>query len=420
MEHFGERPGIRDASAQLTRFGPSRFAMTARYIAALALIGFLVLGEHISVDRLMRAQEKRAGLIERNARQRLLVQRLAEVSQQLLAARDSDARDHLRGELIGAAEGLRSIEGAVADANGEPLPLEEQIYRYLDAAESLATAPDSLLLANQDHYRRIMIAEAGETSERLESSVARLVAQAEAQVRQIRRVALAMLIATLVSLILIAAFIFEPMVRRILRKRRLLQHAAGTLARISSQDGLTGIANRRAFDRRIEEEWRRAERDGKVLGLLMIDIDHFKEYNDHYGHQKGDECLIKIARMIQEGISRPGDFVARYGGEEFVVLLPNTPAAGAMRVAEELRQRIEAQGIPHEAPSATGVVTISIGAAVVDPRQDDCSPNGLIRAADLALYEAKDMGRNRVEMSWSRESLPRDPGFGRLRPGVRV
>lgn len=160
-------------------------------------------------------------------------------------------------------------------------------------------------------------------------------------------------------------------------------------------DGLTGVANRRRFDAALENEWRRSRRDNTPLALLLIDIDYFKQFNDQYGHQSGDECLQKIAKVLQDGLNRSTDLVARYGGEEFICLLPESDITGATAKAELLRKAVEELHIPHEASSAASYVTISIGAASRIP-DEHAEPKLLIANADKALYKAKHKGRNRV------------------------
>ena len=166
------------------------------------------------------------------------------------------------------------------------------------------------------------------------------------------------------------------------------------LQRLSSVDGLTGIANRRHFDERLDQEWKRAMRENLSLSLVLIDVDFFKPFNDNYGHQLGDDCLRMVASALAGALHRPADFVARYGGEEFVVVLPGTDIKGALVTAETLRMAVESRNIKHEFSKAAKHVTISLGVASTIPRQD-IEPKSLIVAADSALYEAKESGRNR-------------------------
>lgn len=171
-----------------------------------------------------------------------------------------------------------------------------------------------------------------------------------------------------------------------------LSAANAELAALAATDGLTGIPNRRAFDSALEVEWRRAQRDETPLALLMIDVDHFKIFNDFYGHLLGDDCLKRLAETIRAAMHRGGDLVARFGGEEFTALLPLTSAAGALEVAERIHALVRDLAIPHELVSA-GQVTLSIGIAIqAERRYDDIAT--LLIGADSALYAAKRRGRN--------------------------
>ena len=181
-------------------------------------------------------------------------------------------------------------------------------------------------------------------------------------------------------------------------RTRELEQANQMLARFSYLDAVTGIANRRNFDDGLELEWRRLNREPGPLSLVMIDIDHFKAFNDTYGHQKGDECLKVVAQTLRHALHRPGDLCARYGGEEFGVILPGTDAEGALGVAEALRQAVEGLAVPHSGSSVGPVVTISVGAATVIP-QEGGSGQALIEAADKALYRSKHTGRNRTTLA---------------------
>ena len=176
------------------------------------------------------------------------------------------------------------------------------------------------------------------------------------------------------------------------------KNAQMALQSLATCDGLTGIANRRAFDERLGIEWSRAARDRQPLSLLMLDVDFFKRYNDNYGHQQGDECLRKVASAMADAVFRPADLSARYGGEEFVVLMPNVSANGAAAVAERVCAAIAELGIPHAHSDVAGHVTASIGVATLQP-DAGVPPESLVAAADSALYMAKDSGRNRVVVS---------------------
>lgn len=168
----------------------------------------------------------------------------------------------------------------------------------------------------------------------------------------------------------------------------------GELEQLASIDGLTGLANRREFDKRLLVLWKTAERDKTELSALMIDIDHFKNYNDSYGHLQGDDCLRQVATIIQDSCLRPSDFAARYGGEEFVVLLPNTDIKDSNRVAQRLRNNIHRANIANE-NMPNKIVTVSIGLCSQIP---DCQsePKTLIDCADSLLYQAKESGRDRI------------------------
>jgi len=172
-----------------------------------------------------------------------------------------------------------------------------------------------------------------------------------------------------------------------------VQQRTEELRRLSMRDGLTGIANRRSFDERIAVEWRRSQRHAHPLSLLMLDIDLFKQYNDHYGHLEGDACIKAVATALERVVSRPADVVARYGGEEFAILLPDTDAAAAEHVAQGCIAAIAALALPH-AKAPLGRVSLSIGCATLTAPADGHADT-LIGAADKALYEAKRAGRNR-------------------------
>ena len=174
-----------------------------------------------------------------------------------------------------------------------------------------------------------------------------------------------------------------------------LQAANQKLELLVNLDGLTQIRNRRSFDRVIGREWKRLYRERDMLSLILCDVDDFKAFNDTYGHQAGDECLRKIACVLDRESERPADLAARYGGEEFAVILPYTSAKGAFHKAESFRRSIEMLLIPHTRSSTGDYVTVSFGVSTLIPG-DDTSTDALIANADEALYKAKESGRNKV------------------------
>jgi diguanylate cyclase (GGDEF)-like protein len=181
----------------------------------------------------------------------------------------------------------------------------------------------------------------------------------------------------------------------LMKREEELQEANAALERLSQEDSLTGIANRRCFDAAFEDVWRRAVRRQEPLAVLMIDVDLFKAINDRHGHAFGDECLVSIARLLARHAGRPDDLLARYGGEEFILLLPETSLSGAMAVAERLRYAVFSTEVANEASPFEQRLTVSVGIGACSP-QVGKEPSHLIEAADQALYEAKRLGRNRI------------------------
>lgn len=199
------------------------------------------------------------------------------------------------------------------------------------------------------------------------------------------------------------ADLFEKLQKELLEKKRAearlqqtndeLSHATRLLEKLVNTDGLTQIANRRCFNNRLAQEWVRLCLEQKPLAILLFDVDYFKRYNDFYGHQLGDSCLIKIAQAAQLAALRSADLVARYGGEEFVVMLPNTQLSGAIAVAERIHQAVQTLNIPHQDSDVCDRITVSLGIATLVPTVKG-SPTNLVDQADQALYWAKKRGRN--------------------------
>lgn len=189
---------------------------------------------------------------------------------------------------------------------------------------------------------------------------------------------------------------------RIAAMREQLHKANRELKMMSVKDGLTGLFNRRHFDETMEKELKRAERSSTPLSLILCDIDHFKLYNDNYGHLGGDDCLKAVAKAMMKVSIRPGDIAARYGGEEFAFILPDTDLQGAQVIAESIRQAIAGLAITHEHSSATEHVTLSCGVASVQPQKHQdltALTRVLIETADQGLYRAKENGRNQVAVA---------------------
>lgn len=185
---------------------------------------------------------------------------------------------------------------------------------------------------------------------------------------------------------------------------RTLEHSARTrflethaMAELAQHDALTGVKNRRVFDEHLEQLWRRAIDEDRGIATLMIDVDHFKAYNDLYGHQAGDRTLHRVAQMLQTFVTRPQDLFARYGGEEFAVLLYDVEGVAAEKLATHMRKAIAAMGLEHRDSRLGQIVTVSIGVAVVEPSPERRA-RGAVQLADEALYQAKTRGRNRVEV----------------------
>jgi diguanylate cyclase (GGDEF)-like protein len=206
-----------------------------------------------------------------------------------------------------------------------------------------------------------------------------------------------------------ADFITKPLrSSRVLARVRTqlrVKHMADELRRSATTDALTGVSNRRQFDVSLEREWSRARRSGEPMSLLMIDVDHFKLYNDLYGHPKGDICLRGVTQALVSACKRPADLVARYGGEEFVILLPETPRHGAQHMAQHVLDAVAAFGIFHADSQTTHHVSVSVGIGCFDDASacsateaDALCANDLVEAADKALYSAKHAGRARAKL----------------------
>ena len=284
----------------------------------------------------------------------------------------------MRGKVVISKQGKRIAVGGPGDCFGEMALIESKersagLFALTDATvieiseaqfrQKIATSPQALFALLQtfsDRSRKDLDALAGD-NRKLQEYAAE-VEEANRELTEIRQ--------------------------QLEEKNRLLE-------RLSTLDTLTGIPNRRRFDDVLQQEWKRAARDATSLSLVYCDIDFFKGYNDTYGHQAGDECLFRVARVLAEAAHRPADLAARYGGEEFIVLLVDTGPEGSAILAERMRVRIESLRIAHRASPVGAFLTASFGLASLVPRPG-LKPDDLIERADRALYTAKQNGRNRV------------------------
>ena len=192
----------------------------------------------------------------------------------------------------------------------------------------------------------------------------------------------------------LVGFMFDISERK--KTEEHLVHLQKQLEEYSFQDGLTGIANRRMFDTVLEREWANAQRNQTPLSLIMLDIDYFKQYNDHYGHIKGDQCLRLVAQVLSQAANHPRDFIARFGGEEFVWLLPETDAEAARQVAEKCLHLIRQQRIEHEKSGVSSLLTFSLGVGTTTPSRDGAAL-AFVEQVDKLLYRAKANGRMGAE-----------------------
>jgi diguanylate cyclase (GGDEF)-like protein len=327
------------------------------------------------------------------------------------------------GQFAGIVYGAIQIEGMAERLTGNPLQLGNEdivslsdddmslVMRYIDKHQDMqfvgqrlsvptvdaflrSGANDGFFRAHSpvDHVDRIFY------FERIAGQSMNLVVglATESAMSGWRREALYAGITTLMIALLIAGgsyLIYQGQVRK-LRLVAELAESNQNLSDLSMTDGLTGVANRRHFDAVLVREWRRATRNGQPLALAMLDVDFFKKYNDHYGHQGGDECLRAVAQVLKEHVHRAGDCIARYGGEEFAVLGADIDGEDVRRLAEAIRRAFEDLALPH-AMSPFGHITVSIGVAAMVPTEQQ-SFETLVRMADEALYAAKREGRNRV------------------------
>lgn len=253
--------------------------------------------------------------------------------------------------------------------------LSQSVARSIDHAKALAASPIAVNELRDEHWGVIVIA------------FPPLAAQPPLAIPIDQAITTAQSITSELAVAIVQCKQYQEL----LIANRELQHLA-------LEDGLTSLANRRCFDEQLADEWQRLAREQQPLSLILCDLDHFKRYNDAFGHPAGDRCLIRVARALLNGPQRPADLVARYGGEEFAIILPNTDSYGAWRIAQKIHRNIRALKIAHAPDNEEAYLTVTMGLSTVIPNHES-GAQVLIKAADIALYHAKQQGRNRTYVS---------------------
>lgn len=378
-------------------------SLTLRYVVALTLIAMLSFISYLNMNQMIQNEQKTAALINISGRQRMLTQKMALYSVELAHEPDSDRRIWLRSQLAGTTTEiemahLRLSKGELGSSFQVPADVSEKIGAYIAGGYELAALPDTGFPEEAMKRAKWMDQTASELLHLVDKVVNQQQKKSEDRINRLLYLQGIGVVATFLVLLLEALFLFRPMIQTIRRETEKLVELNRTLERLSSSDGLTGIANRRYFDDYLNREWLRGVRNGTGLAVVLLDVDHFKLFNDTYGHQGGDDCLRQVAGTLQSVLKRPTDLAARYGGEEFAAILPQTDEAGALAVAEQIRKAIEDLHIRHASSPVSTWVTVSIGVASFNVCQEG-RQDTLLAAADQALYQAKRTGRNQVKVA---------------------
>lgn len=386
--------------------------LTARYVAALLAIAVLLVVGQVVTQLHLDRQADDARTINVAGRQRMLSQKFANYAGAVMnPIEPHSAAEHAamlvedltlwrrshEGLLAGDSE--LGLTGEVSDSVARLFAELRPDYEALTgAAEGLAAALGRGGLHSKEAEQHAAEILDRETSflRKMDEIVLAYEHEAKARVLQLRRVELAITAAALLVLTLEALLIFRPAIRRLRRTLAALLEAKREFENLAQHDGLTGIYNRRAFDRFFDQECRRAGRESTPISVILVDVDHFKEYNETFGHQYGDECLQKVAACLRDQAKRPGDLVARYGGDEFVAVLPNTQLTGAANVAKAMKHAVRTLGIVHVYPGVEQRLSVSIGVASGVPNSAGVTPEGLLSAADDALFRVKRNTRNAI------------------------
>ena len=374
-------------------------SLTLRYVVALTLIAILSFISYLNMNQLIQSEQKTAELINLSGRQRMLTQKMALYSVGLSHEADSQRRIWLRSQLTATTTEIETAQLRLSErGHGLPSEVGDKISTYITTGYEFAALPDAGFPEEAENKAKWMEQTAGELLRLIDNVVNQQQKESEDRIKRLLYLQGIGVGATFLVLLLEALFLFRPMISTIRRETEQLVGLNQTLDRLSSLDGLTGIANRRYYDDYLNREWLRGVREGTGLSVVFIDVDHFKLFNDTYGHQGGDDCLRKVAAELQCTLKRPTDLVARYGGEEFAVILPQTDENGAFEVAEQIRKAIENLHINHVSSPVSPWVTVSMGVASLNVCQEG-RQDTLLAAADQALYQAKFSGRNQVKVA---------------------
>ena len=404
MMNFFKETGALDTTDRRDLLRAAPFSMrnlTLGYLLALGLIAGLTIGAHLTLDRVLREHESSAAIARISGQQRTLSQRIAS-----LAAQYEMGSPIAKDDLLDAAAQFEAAHhklladiqmSAAAGRNpavfnelyfGGTTPLDGEVAGFAQLARTIATNPPAAKLPDPLLDRLFAQARAP-LLDRLERVVQQHQADSEAQLRWLELMQRLTLTVVLLTLVTEALLVFRPMVRRVTQ-------SAWELLHLASIDALTGMLNRQRFVNHAQGTLARIGRRGAPVSLLTIDVDHFKQINDDFGHAGGDAALQALAAILNQAM-RPGDVVGRLCGEEFAVLLPGTAEMEAMRIGQTLRAAVEGLRVEHLGQSIG--LTVSIGIA--------CAPGGqpadlqaLLHDADQSLYRAKAAGRNEVVGPW--------------------
>lgn len=385
-------------------------ALTLSYLAALGLIALLVVGGNGVATIYLERQERDARTINLAGRQRMLYLSISREALMMSRGRELAQRRQAAQKLgqalvewervhqaLGGGDpelGLAALDSPEARAQWERLRQTHQAI--LASARELLACDHHACQAEEERLVQSIMAQGEHYLPLMDKLVFIYDEESRQRVETLRRVETALDVMTLLGLAMVGLMVFRPMVRRISQNLERLSATAAMFKDLSFIDGLTGLANRRALDLHLEQEWRRQARVGGRLSLVLLDVDRFKQYNDAFGHLQGDDALRAVATVLRDAARRPGDLAARFGGEELALVLTGADPRSVLEVAEQVRRQVEALGLPHPDSGVCPVLTVSLGVASLVPGRV-LEPLRLVQAADQALYRAKARGRNLVQ-----------------------